>query len=57
MSSELPPIATHPSVYGHLLDMIGDTQLVEIKLGDGTGATVWENLEAVSPGGSVKDRI
>ncbi|NRA34298.1 MAG: cysteine synthase A [Polyangiaceae bacterium] len=57
MSSELPPIATHPSVYGHLLDMIGDTPLVEIKIGDGKGATVWGKLEAVNPGGSVKDRI
>ncbi|HKO46507.1 MAG TPA: cysteine synthase A [Polyangiaceae bacterium] len=63
MSSEsqplLPPLPTHPHVYGSVLDLIADTALVEIRrLGrDSPRAHVFGKLEAQNPGGSVKDRI
>jgi cysteine synthase A len=58
MSSELPPIAQHPRVYGNILDLVGDTPLVEIRLDlDVARATLWAKLESANPGGSVKDRI
>jgi cysteine synthase A len=58
MSSELPPLPNHPSVYGSILDLVGDTPLVEIRIHskEPRGA-VWGKLESVNPGGSVKDRI
>jgi cysteine synthase A len=58
MSSELPPLADHPTVYGNVLELIGDTPLVEIRLdSDPDRARLFGKLEAVNPGGSVKDRI
>jgi cysteine synthase A len=40
------------------LDLIGATPLVRLgRIGPRGGATVWGKLEAVNPGGSVKDRI
>lgn len=61
MSSESlsrPPLPDHPLVYGNLLDLVGDTPLVELPLDRGTPrATVLAKLEAANPGGSVKDRI
>ena len=58
MSSELPPLPAHPSVYGTILDLVGDTPLVELRLEVETPrAAVWGKLESVNPGGSVKDRI
>jgi cysteine synthase A len=61
MSSDpsLPPLATHPHVYGNVLDLIADTPLVEVRrLGrDAPRAHVFGKLEAMNPGGSVKDRI
>jgi cysteine synthase A len=58
MSSELPPLPDHPRIYGSLLDLIGDTPLVEIPLDrEAPRATVWAKTEAANPGGSVKDRI
>jgi len=58
MSSELPPLPKHPRVFSSLLELIGDTPLVEIPL-DRTAAraTVWAKTENLNPGGSVKDRI
>jgi cysteine synthase A len=58
MSSELPPLPNHPSVYGSILDLVGDTPLVEIRIHskEPRGA-VWGKLESLNPGGSVKDRI
>src|SRR3954451_6717787 len=63
MSSEpqtlLPPLPTHPQIYGDVLDLIADTALVEIRrLGrESARARVFGKLEAQNPGGSVKDRI
>src|SRR5450432_2087724 len=61
MSSEasLPPLAKHPHIYGSVLELIADTPLVEIRrLGRETSrARVFGKLEALNPGGSVKDRI
>jgi cysteine synthase A len=56
--STLPPLARHPRVYGSVLDLVGDTPLVEITI-DRTPAraTIWAKWEAQNPGGSVKDRI
>jgi len=61
MSSEasLPPLPKHPHIYGSVLELIADTPLVEIRrLGrDAPRANVFGKLEALNPGGSVKDRI
>lgn len=80
MSSEPAPpqsqraaLVAHPLVYGNLLDLIGDTPLVEIPdlLADplerprrstaapagAKGARLWGKLESFNPAGSVKDRI
>jgi cysteine synthase len=58
MSSELPPLPDHPRVYGSLLDLIGDTPLIELPLDrESPRAAVWAKLESANPGGSVKDRI
>ncbi len=61
MSSETlprPPLPDHPRVYGSILDLVGDTPLVEIPLDKSSPrASVWAKLEAANPGGSVKDRI
>ena len=61
MSSEafLPPLPQHPHIYGSVLELIADTPLVEIRrLGrDAPRANVFGKLEALNPGGSVKDRI
>ncbi len=58
-SDHLPPIATHPHVYASVLELIGDTPLVEIRrLGrDQPRGRVYGKLESTNPGGSVKDRI
>src|SRR5882724_5578825 len=61
MSSEpsLPPLPKHPHIYGSVLELIADTPLVEVRrLGrDTPRARVFGKLEAMNPGGSVKDRI
>ncbi|HTA94275.1 MAG TPA: cysteine synthase A [Polyangiaceae bacterium] len=61
MSSEvsLPPLPAHPHIYGSVLELIADTPLVEIRrLGrEASRARVFGKLEALNPGGSVKDRI
>lgn len=58
MSFELPPLPEHPSIYGSILDLVGDTPLVEIRVGsEKPRATLWGKLESTNPGGSVKDRI
>ncbi|MEP7051900.1 MAG: cysteine synthase A [Pseudomonadota bacterium] len=61
MSSEptLPPLPKHAHIYGSVLDLIADTPLVEVRrLGRETArANVFGKLEAMNPGGSVKDRI
>jgi cysteine synthase A len=61
MSSDpsLPPLPKHPHIYGSVLDLIADTPLVEVRrLGRAAPrAHVFGKLEAMNPGGSVKDRI
>lgn len=59
-SSESPrKLPTHPLIYENVLDLIGDTPLVEVRrLGTETPrARVLGKLESMNPGGSVKDRI
>jgi cysteine synthase A len=50
---------SHPHIYENVLDLIGDTPLVEIRRvgGDAPRARVLGKLESMNPGGSVKDRI
>jgi len=52
-------LSAHPLIYQNVLDLIGDTPLVEIRrLGrEAPRARVLGKLEALNPGGSVKDRI
>lgn len=58
MSSELPPLPKHPRVFRSLLELIGDTPLIEIPLDRAEPrATLLGKLESANPGGSVKDRI
>src|SRR4051794_34131611 len=67
-----PPLPDHPLVYGNILDLIGDTPLVQIPdlldsprerphhpldASAATGARLWGKLENLNPAGSVKDRI
>jgi len=40
-----------------ILDLVGRTPLVRLRVGDGTGATILGKLESLNPAGSVKDRI
>jgi cysteine synthase len=58
-SSESSPKPTHPLIYENVLDLIGDTPLVEVRRLDTEAprARVLGKLEAMNPGGSVKDRI
>lgn len=57
--SALPPLPAHPCVYGSVLELIGDTPLVEItKLeSDAPRARIFAKSELLNPGGSIKDRI
>ena len=58
MSSEVRPLPDHPQVFGSVLDLIGDTPLVEIPLDRAEPrAAIWGKVECSNPGGSVKDRI
>jgi cysteine synthase len=53
-----PQVKQHPLVYESVLDLIGDTPLVEIPIGrESPRARLWGKLESINPGGSVKDRI
>jgi cysteine synthase A len=70
--SEQPrrPLADHPLVYGNVLDLVGDTPLIQIPdllagpverprraAPPQVGAKLWGKLENLNPAGSVKDRI
>lgn len=64
MSSEIQPTTgraapTHPLVYQHVLELIHDTPLVEVRRleTEAPRGRVFGKLEALNPGGSVKDRI
>lgn len=58
-SNRPPSRAEHPRIYESVLELIADTPLIEIRrLGrDAPRAAVLGKLEALNPGGSVKDRI
>ena len=58
-SNALPPLPVHPLVYERIIDLIADTPLVEIRRigAEEPRARVFGKLEAMNPGGSVKDRI
>jgi len=44
-------------VYGNILDLVGNTPLVEIRrLAPGGGVRIFAKLECHNPGGSIKDR-
>jgi cysteine synthase len=55
----LPPLPAHPLVFGSVLDLIGDTPLIELKRLEPAPARarIFAKSELVNPGGSVKDRI
>jgi cysteine synthase len=52
-------LTDHPLIYKSVLELIGDTALVEIRRlrADAPRARVLGKLESMNPGGSVKDRI
>jgi cysteine synthase B len=55
----VPGASAEPKVIGSVLDLIGDTPLLEIrKIAEGlpSGVRVFAKLEGFNPGGSVKDR-
>ena len=58
-ASKLPPLPAHPRVYSSVIDLIGNTALVELRRLDASPARarIWGKLESMNPGGSVKDRI
>jgi cysteine synthase A len=57
--STLPPLPAHPLVYGSILDLVGDSPVIELnRFGkDAPRAAILAKSELVNPGGSVKDRI
>ncbi|HMI86141.1 MAG TPA: cysteine synthase A [Polyangiaceae bacterium] len=57
--SALPPLPAHPLVYGSILDLVGDSPILELRRfgTDLPRATLLAKSELVNPGGSVKDRI
>lgn len=62
VSPALPPLPSHPRVVENVLDLVGDTPLLEIRrieAGEGhpPRGRVFAKAEHYNPGGSVKDRI
>ncbi|MES1188584.1 MAG: cysteine synthase A [Myxococcales bacterium] len=58
-TQKLPPLPDRPLIYSRIIDLITDTPLVEIRrMGtEEPRGRVFGKLEAMNPGGSVKDRI
>jgi cysteine synthase A len=58
-SSALPPLPAHPLVYGSMLDLVGDSPILELRrfATDPPRARIFAKSELTHPGGSVKDRI
>jgi cysteine synthase A len=58
-STSLPPLPAHPAVYGNILDLVGDSPIIEIRRfgAETPRAKLFAKSELVNPGGSVKDRI
>jgi cysteine synthase A len=56
---QLPPLPDRPLIYSRIIDLITDTPLVEIRrlASEEPRGRVFGKLEAMNPGGSVKDRI
>jgi len=59
VSPSLPPLPAHPLVYGGILDLIGDSPIIELShlAPYPPRAALFAKSELVHPGGSVKDRI
>ena len=59
MASALPPLPARPLIYSSIIDLISDTPLVQINriASEEPRGRVFGKLEAMNPGGSVKDRI
>ncbi len=59
MNDLRPPLKDHALVYARIIDLITDTPLVEIQrmAAEQPRGRVFGKLEAMNPGGSVKDRI
>ena len=53
--SENQPTAAAP--YGNVLDMIGNTPMIEVNTLDRGPCRLFLKLESQNPGGSIKDRI
>jgi cysteine synthase len=55
----LPPLPSHPRVVNSVLDLVGDTPLLELRrIGEGAPrGRIFGKAEQQNPGGSVKDRI
>lgn len=58
-STTLPPLPQHPLVYRNVLELIGDTPLIELQRleSETPRARIFAKTELPNPGGSVKDRI
>lgn len=58
-NASLPPLPSHPRVVGSVLDLVGDTPLVELRRidADAPRGRLFAKAELYNPGGSVKDRI
>src|SRR5258708_31315488 len=58
-TTSLPPLPAHPLVYGNILDLVGDSPILEItRFGaDQPRAKLFAKSELINPGSSVKDRI
>jgi cysteine synthase A len=56
---ERPPLASHPLVYNDILQLVGDTAMIELSRfsPEPTRAALLAKSELMNPGGSVKDRI
>src|SRR5262245_41054630 len=57
--SSLPPLPQKPHVYSSIIDLSGVPALAEFRrmAAEEPGGRVFGKLEAMNPGGSVKDRI
>jgi cystathionine beta-synthase len=53
----MPRGETAMSAYGNVLDMIGNTPMIEFRNLDAGPCRLFAKLEAYNPGGSIKDRI
>ena len=49
--------ASRGGIADSIIDLIGRTPLVRLRIGEDTGATILGKLESFNPAGSVKDRI